>query len=114
LSGYEFPDLLPFLRRGRKLIVHFHSLPMLFRVYVYIWRMQPPCADKMRRVRMYHSLCRPEYNEETICLIQEDPGCQIILATIAFSNGINARTLLDSITLAFSSTIDILSQEKGR
>ncbi|KAJ7130700.1 P-loop containing nucleoside triphosphate hydrolase protein [Mycena filopes] len=25
LAGYEFPDLLPFLRSGRKVIIHFHS-----------------------------------------------------------------------------------------
>ncbi|KAJ7161572.1 hypothetical protein C8R46DRAFT_1283808 [Mycena filopes] len=62
LTGYEFPDLLPFLRSGRKLIIHFHSLAMLFRCYVYIWRLQPRSANKMRRTRMYHSLCTPEYN----------------------------------------------------
>ncbi|KAJ6578365.1 hypothetical protein B0H19DRAFT_882876, partial [Mycena capillaripes] len=89
---------------GRKLIVHFSTLDMLFRCYVYIWRLQPACADKMRRTRMYHSLCPPEYNEETIRRIDEDPECQIILATIAFSNGINATGILDSISLGFSST----------
>ncbi|KAJ7756791.1 hypothetical protein DFH07DRAFT_716831, partial [Mycena maculata] len=73
LAGYEFPDLLPYLQSGRKLVIHFHSLDMLFRCYVYIWRLQPPSADKMRRTRMYHSLCSTEYNEETICLIDEDP-----------------------------------------
>ncbi|KAJ7867128.1 P-loop containing nucleoside triphosphate hydrolase protein [Mycena leptocephala] len=114
LSGYEFPDLLPFLRSGRKTIVHFHSLPMLFRCYVYIWRLQPRSADKMRRTRMYHSLRPPEYNEETIRRIEEDPECRIILATIAFSNGINAKSLLDSISMGFSSTLDICWQEKGR
>ncbi|KAJ7633588.1 P-loop containing nucleoside triphosphate hydrolase protein, partial [Mycena polygramma] len=114
LTGYEFPDLLPFLRSGRKMIVHFHSLPMLFRCYVYIWRLHGSSADKMRRTRMYHSLCPPEYNEETIRLIDEDPHCQIILATIAFANGINAKSILNSISLGFSSSLDIVWQEKGR
>lgn len=114
LAGYEFPDLLPFLQSGRKLVVHFHSLDMLFRCYVYIWRLQSTTADKMRRTRMYHSLCAPEYNEETIRRIDEDPECQIVLATIAFSNGINAKSILDSISLGFSSTLDIVWQEKGR
>lgn len=114
LAGYEFPDLLPFLQSGRKLVVHFHSLDMLFRCYVYIWRLQSTNADKMRRTRMYHSLCSSEYNEETIRRIDEDPECQIVLATIAFSNGINAKSILDSISLGFSSTLDIVWQEKGR
>ncbi|KAJ6457139.1 P-loop containing nucleoside triphosphate hydrolase protein [Mycena vitilis] len=114
LAGCEFPDLLSILRSGRKAIVHFHSLDMLFRCYVYIWRSQSSSANRMRRTRMYHSLCPPEYNEETIRLIDEDPECQIVLATIAFSNGINARSILDSITLGFSSSLDIVWQEKGR
>jgi superfamily II DNA helicase RecQ len=114
LAGYEFPDLLPFLRSGRKIIVHFHSMPMLFRCYAYVWRIQPPTADKKRRVRMYHSLCSAEYNEETIRLIDEDPELQIVLATIAFSNGMNAKALLDSITFGAKSSVDIFWQEKGR
>ncbi|KAK6992369.1 hypothetical protein R3P38DRAFT_2570403, partial [Favolaschia claudopus] len=114
LAGYEFPDLLPFLASGRKAIIHFQSLPTLFRCYVYLWRIQPSTANKLRRVRMYHSLCPPAYNEKTIQLIDGDPRCQIILATIAFSNGINARSLLDSISLAPAKTLDILVQDKGR
>ncbi|KAJ7707925.1 P-loop containing nucleoside triphosphate hydrolase protein [Mycena metata] len=114
LSGYEFPDLLPFLRSGRKTIFHFHSLATLFRCYVYIWRLQPNSANKMRRTRMYHSGCPPEYNEETIRLIDEDPELQIILATIAFANGINASSLLDSITVGSSGSPDTTYQEKGR
>jgi superfamily II DNA helicase RecQ len=114
LTGYEFPDLLPFLSSGRKLVIHCATLDLVFRVYVYIWRMQPPTADKMRRARMYHSLCPSAYNEETIHLIETDPLCQIIIATIAFSNGINAKKILDSISLGFSKTVDITLQEKGR
>jgi hypothetical protein len=67
---------------------------------------------------MYHSLCSTEYNQETIRLIDEDPQCQILIATIAFSNGINAKSIIDSISLGFSSTPDILlrkrTAERGR
>ncbi|KAJ7301473.1 P-loop containing nucleoside triphosphate hydrolase protein [Mycena albidolilacea] len=114
LAGYKFPDILPFLRSGRKLIIHFHSLDMLYRCYVYIWRLQPTSTNKMRRTRMYTSLCSAEYNKETIRLMDEDPEFQIILATIAFSNGINAKALLDSLTLGASASVDIMVQEKGR
>ncbi|KAJ7017953.1 hypothetical protein C8F04DRAFT_1199679 [Mycena alexandri] len=68
----------------------------------------------MCRTRMYTSLCSDEYNAETLRMIDEDPECQIIVATIAFSNGINAKSILDSISLGFSSTRDIVVQEKGR
>jgi superfamily II DNA helicase RecQ len=63
---------------------------------------------------MYHSLCSAEYNEETIRLIDEDPELQIVLATIAFSNGMNAKALLDSVTFGAKSSVDIFWQEKGR
>ncbi|KAJ7681380.1 hypothetical protein B0H17DRAFT_1205904 [Mycena rosella] len=114
LAGYEFPDLLPYLLSGRKTCIHCPTIDMVFRVYVYIWRLQARNADKMRRTHMYHSLCSPAYNEETLRLIDEDPHCQIVIATIAFSNGINAKAILDSISLGFSSTLDIVLQEKGR
>ncbi|KAJ7794485.1 hypothetical protein B0H14DRAFT_3496952 [Mycena olivaceomarginata] len=87
---------------------------MLYRCYVCIWRLQPASANKMRRTRMYTSLCSAEYNEETIRLMEKDPEFQIILATIAFSNGINAKALLDSLTLGASASMDITVQEKGR
>ncbi|KAJ7801975.1 hypothetical protein B0H14DRAFT_3489048 [Mycena olivaceomarginata] len=114
LAGYQFPDLLPFLNSGRKLVIHCATLDLVFRVYVYIWRLQPSTADKFCRTRMYHSLCPPSYNEETIHLIDTDPYCQIVIATIAFSNGINAKKILDSISLGFSNTVDIVWQEEGR
>ncbi|KAJ7762260.1 hypothetical protein B0H16DRAFT_1808887 [Mycena metata] len=63
---------------------------------------------------MYHSGCPPEYNEETIRLIDEDPELQIILATIAFANGINASSLLDSVTVGSSGSPDTTYQEKGQ
>jgi hypothetical protein len=63
---------------------------------------------------MYHSLCPPAYNEETIYLIDNDPLCQIIISTVAFTNGINAKKLLDSISLGFAKTVDLMWQEKGR
>ncbi|KAJ7098441.1 hypothetical protein C8R43DRAFT_1168127 [Mycena crocata] len=114
LSNWEFPDLLPYLRSGRKIVIHVSDLDIMFRCYVYIWGLQSASADKMRRTRMYSSLCTPEYNEDTIRRLDEDPQCQIVIATIAFSNGINAKTLLDSISMGFSATVDIMWQEKGR
>ncbi|KAJ7223334.1 P-loop containing nucleoside triphosphate hydrolase protein, partial [Mycena pura] len=114
LSGYSFPDILPILNSGRKAVIHCPTLDMVFRLYVFIWRCQSSTADKARRTRMYTSLCPAKYNEETLRLLDEDPYCQIVIATIAFSNGINARRLLDSISLGFWSTVDILWQDQGR
>ncbi|KAF8205450.1 hypothetical protein K438DRAFT_2096825 [Mycena galopus ATCC 62051] len=111
LAGYKFPDILLFLQNGRKVILHFDSLDMLFRCYVYIWCLQPASADKMCRTCMYTSLCSPEYNEETIRVIDNNPHCQIILATVAFANGINAKALLDSVLVGLSGSLDLMVQK---
>lgn len=63
---------------------------------------------------MYHSLRSSEENEEILQLLDEDPECQVVIATIAFANGLNVKALLDSISLGFPDTVDQLWQEKGR
>jgi hypothetical protein len=63
---------------------------------------------------MYHSLRSCEENEETLRLLDEDPECQVVMATIAFANGLNVKALLDSISLGIPETVDQLFQEKGR
>ncbi|KAJ7809980.1 hypothetical protein B0H13DRAFT_2384850 [Mycena leptocephala] len=62
---------------------------------------------------MYHSLRSTEDNE-ILRLLDEDPECQIVIATIAFANGLNVKALLDSISLGIPDTVDQLVQEKGR
>ena len=50
-----------------------------------------PTGDKLIRARiLYHGICTPK-NQETIQLIETDPRCQIVIATVAFSNGPNAN-----------------------
>jgi hypothetical protein len=57
---------------------------------------------------MYHSLRSFEDNEEILKLMDEDPLCQVVIATIAFSNGLNIKALLDSISLGFPDSVDQL------
>ncbi|SJL13507.1 uncharacterized protein ARMOST_16951 [Armillaria ostoyae] len=114
ISGNEFPQLLSYISSGRKTIIHCKTINQVFRVYLYLWRMEPSGVNHLRRVRMYHSLCPPTYNTDTLRLLDEDPYCQIVIATIAFANGINVKTLLDSITIGWSDTLAITWQEKGR
>jgi superfamily II DNA helicase RecQ len=87
---------------------------MVFRGYVWAWRMQPDDANKLRRIRMYHALCAPEDNEGTIRLLEEDPYCQIVFATVAFANGLNVKSLINSLSLGFAETLNQMWQEKGR
>jgi superfamily II DNA helicase RecQ len=63
---------------------------------------------------MYHSLRSVEDNEEILWLLEEDPLCQVVIATIAFANGLNVKSLLDSLSMGMPPTADQLWQEKGR
>lgn len=114
LGGTAFPSLLPFLNAGRKTVIHCRTIADVFNVFVYLWKCQAPGPERLRRVQMYHSLRSTEDNEAILQSLEDDPECQIVIATIAFSNGLNVKALLDSISLGFPDTVDQLWQEKGR
>ncbi|KAF9033046.1 hypothetical protein BDZ89DRAFT_923025, partial [Hymenopellis radicata] len=99
LNGYEFPDLLPYINSGQKTIIHCATMELVYRVFVYLWSLEPDSVDHLRRVRMYHSLCSDEYNEDTIRRLNDDPYCQFVISTVAFANGINARRLVLSVSI---------------
>ncbi|KAJ7143996.1 P-loop containing nucleoside triphosphate hydrolase protein [Mycena epipterygia] len=94
VGGKIFPQLLHYLNSRRKAVIHCRTIDDV--------------------LRMYHSLKTSEENEEILQLLDEDPECQVIIATIAFANGLNVKALLDSISLGFPETVDQLWQEKGR
>ena len=114
LNGDKFPDLLPYLAGGRKTIIHCRTIDQVSRVYAYIWRLQPNGINKLIRARVYHSICPSDYNKQTVGLLETDPRLQIVISTVAFSNGLNAKSLLDSLSLGFGSTLNESWQEKGR
>ncbi|KAJ7453181.1 P-loop containing nucleoside triphosphate hydrolase protein [Mycena latifolia] len=114
VSGTKFPQLIPYLNSGRKAVIHCRTIADVFRVFVYLWNALPANSNRLQRLQMYHSLRSFEDNEEILRLLEEDPRCQIVIATIAFSNGLNVKALLDSISIGFPDTVDQLWQEKGR
>jgi hypothetical protein len=63
---------------------------------------------------MYHSLCPSFYNARTLELLDTDPYLQIIIASVAFTNGMNCKSLLDSLSLGLAETFDLILQELGR
>lgn len=115
VSGEVFPQLLPYLSTGRKTIIHCQTLDTVYRVYVYLMQfLDENDYDSLRRIRVYHSLCSEKYNKQTLAMLEMDPMCQVCIATVAFANGINVRTLLTSISLGTSSSFNLTWQEKGR
>jgi superfamily II DNA helicase RecQ len=114
LNGDKFPDILPYLATGRKTIIHCRTVNQVSQVYAYIWRLQPDGTNKLLRARVYHSICPADYNKQTIELLETEPHLQIVVSTVAFSNGLNAKSLLDSLSLGFGSTFNESWQENGR
>jgi len=114
LGGDKFPDLLLYLVSNRKTVIYCFTIDMCWRVAIYLWHLLPPRSDKMARVRLYHALCWSEENEETTRLLRGDPRTQIVIATIAFGQGINVKTLLNSIQLSFPVSLDQEQQQRGR
>ncbi|KAJ7769651.1 hypothetical protein DFH07DRAFT_954244 [Mycena maculata] len=100
LGGEEFPDLIKYLLSNRKAIIYCATIELCWRVYIFLLRLLPLGPRQLICVRLYHAMCWPDENERTVALMHDDPMCQIIVATVAFGQGFNVRTLLDSIQQA--------------
>ncbi|KAJ6506196.1 P-loop containing nucleoside triphosphate hydrolase protein [Mycena vitilis] len=114
LGGDTFPDLLAYLRDNRKCIIYCATIELCWRVYVYLLRQFAPGPQRLRRVRLYHAMCWPDENEETVRLIRDDSECQIVVATVAFGQGFNIKGLLDSLMLGVPKTVAQTLQQAGR
>ncbi|KAJ7182392.1 P-loop containing nucleoside triphosphate hydrolase protein, partial [Mycena crocata] len=114
LGGDHFPDLLQYLRDHRKAIIYCATIELCWRVFVYLLRLLPPGLERLRRVRLYHVMCWPDENAETVRMIRDEPECQIVVATVAFGQGFDIRTLLDSIMLGVPKTVAQTLQQAGR
>ncbi|THU97044.1 hypothetical protein K435DRAFT_857951 [Dendrothele bispora CBS 962.96] len=114
LSGHVFPELLPYLNQGRKTIIHVRTIELGYRVFLYLFRITPHTYNRHHRIRMYSALAPDGYNQRTVELLQNDTRCQVVIATKAFSLGIHARTLQDSISIGTPDTQCELDQSGGR
>ncbi len=114
VSSNDFPQIFSFISSECKAIIHCPSIELIYRVYLYLWRMEPSGINHFPRVRMYHSLNSDEYNTTTLDLLDSDPQLLIVIASVAFANGINVKSLLDSISLTFPKTLDQAWQQEGR
>ncbi|KAK7006543.1 P-loop containing nucleoside triphosphate hydrolase protein [Favolaschia claudopus] len=113
-SGDEFPELLEYLNQNRKTVVHCRRIEDLQRLFMYAFDSLPPGLDRLRRIKTYHSLHSFDVNTETLRLLDEDPMCQAVFATVAFTNGLNIRSIVDSLAYKFPKTLNLKLQEGGR
>ncbi|THU91468.1 hypothetical protein K435DRAFT_841004 [Dendrothele bispora CBS 962.96] len=114
ISGKEFPQLLPYLNQQRKTIIHVRTIKLGYRVFIYLFKHAPNTYNRHFRVRLYSALAPDGYNQRTIELLKNDERCQIVIATKAFSLGIHAETLVDSICIGTPDTQCEIDQCGGR
>ncbi|KAK7012555.1 hypothetical protein R3P38DRAFT_3209909 [Favolaschia claudopus] len=110
VGGTEFPQLLRYLNSGRKGIIHCFAIDDVFRIFMYLWNSLPESLDRLRRIKTYHSIHSLDDNKETLRLLEEDPLCQVVIATIAFANGVHAPSLLDSYSVGVPNTNQLVQQ----
>ncbi|KAJ6527967.1 hypothetical protein DFH09DRAFT_848590, partial [Mycena vulgaris] len=114
LGGETFPDLLQYLASKRKTIIYCATIELCWRLYIFLLRLLPAGRRRLTRVRLYHAMCWPDENEKTVALMRDDPMCQIIVSTVAFGQGFNVKTLLDSTQLGVAKTVAQTLQQGGR
>jgi superfamily II DNA helicase RecQ len=114
LGGSQFPDLLQYLAEGRKTIIYCATIELCWRVFVFLFRLLPRGPQRLRRIRLYHAMCWAEENEETVAMLRDDPLCQVVVATVAFGQGFNVKSLLDSISLGLPKSVAQTMQQGGR
>ncbi|KAJ7208662.1 P-loop containing nucleoside triphosphate hydrolase protein [Mycena pura] len=94
VGGKIFPQLLNYLNSRRKAVVHCRTIDDVLRVYLYLWKSLPPGTHRLRRIKMYHSLRDAEENEEILRLLDEDPECQVVIATKIATSSHSITSLL--------------------
>ncbi|KAJ8090935.1 hypothetical protein PM082_024859 [Marasmius tenuissimus] len=114
ISGTEFPQLLPILNDRRKTVIHAETIRLGYQIFLYLFKCLKHAQNPLERIRMYNSPASDRYNEETVALLNNDPRLQVIIATQAFTNGMHAKKLTDSISVKAATTQDASEQQGGR
>ncbi|THU82478.1 hypothetical protein K435DRAFT_823206 [Dendrothele bispora CBS 962.96] len=97
----KYAKILEYLQSGRKAVIRVNTIPDCYDIYEFLWNHVPPGTSPLHRMQMYHSLCTDDYNRETFDLIDSDSKLQVVIATVAFTLGINRKSILDSISFGF-------------
>ncbi|KAK0506699.1 hypothetical protein EDD18DRAFT_1375223, partial [Armillaria luteobubalina] len=62
VSSDDFSQILRFICCGWKAIIHCPTIELIYRVYLYLWRMEPSGINHFRRVRMYRKSMKVSYD----------------------------------------------------
>ncbi|KAJ6454839.1 P-loop containing nucleoside triphosphate hydrolase protein, partial [Mycena sanguinolenta] len=110
VSTRTFSQLLPHLNTGRKCVVYVQTYEISTNLYLYLIDIDKG-GQAGHRIRQYNSLCRPEFNTETLRLLETDPRLQIIIATIALANGVHSSAVDDVLMFQMPKTLSQAEQQ---
>jgi superfamily II DNA helicase RecQ len=113
ITSRSYPQLLPYLNARRKVVIYVPSMEISTRLYIYLIRLDTT-GRPGRRFRQYNVLCDPDFNSETLSLMESDPQLQVIIATVALANGVHSSKIDDSLSLGMPSTLSQMEQQAGR
>ncbi|KAF6745111.1 ATP-dependent DNA helicase RecQ [Ephemerocybe angulata] len=113
IGSLSFPDIAWIFKNNIKAVVFCATLDLVWRVGVYGWE-HFPLAEQLDRVRLWSSITSPSYNKKTLELFADDSRPTTIVATIAFSMGMNLPNITYSINLGLPETLEALVQQNGR
>ncbi|KAF7334889.1 P-loop containing nucleoside triphosphate hydrolase protein [Mycena sanguinolenta] len=113
VSGRSFSQLLPYLNAGRNVVVYVNSMEISNQLYLYLVKMDPS-GRSGQRIRQYNALLHPDFNSQTLRLLESDSELQIIIATIALANGVHSSAIDDVIQYQMAKTLSSAEQEAGR
>ncbi|KAF7345886.1 P-loop containing nucleoside triphosphate hydrolase protein [Mycena venus] len=113
ITSRSYPQLLPYLNARRKVIVYVPSMEISTRLYIYLIGLDTS-GYPGRRFRQYDALCDPEFNSETLRLMETDSHLQVIIATMALANGVHSSKIDDSLSLGMPKTLSQTEQQAGR
>ncbi|KAH6899407.1 ATP-dependent DNA helicase RecQ [Coprinopsis sp. MPI-PUGE-AT-0042] len=113
LTSHSFPEISWTFRQGIKAVIFCGSLDLVWHVAVYGWS-HYPTEHQYDSVRLWSSITSAEYNQETLDLFANRPGTSVIVATVAFSMGMNVPNIGYSINLGLPDTLEGLVQQNGR
>ncbi|KII90032.1 hypothetical protein PLICRDRAFT_108348 [Plicaturopsis crispa FD-325 SS-3] len=114
IQGLYFPELAWILRDGRKTVIFASTINYGFRLQVYLTRIAPISPPTNIRIRLYNSLNWEDFNAESKRLFEEDPRCQILIATKTLSVGVDLSNVEDVVNADLPDDIDEYAQMAGR
>ncbi|KZP02593.1 hypothetical protein FIBSPDRAFT_602517 [Athelia psychrophila] len=113
LGRCYFPCLLPYLKSGRKTVIHCRSMDLVLRGYIYVLHTGATWWSGENGKSEDVSLASGPRRKQGDSAAARRRSA-LSFTTIAFANGLNIKTLLDSISLGVGDTMDHMWQEKGR